>query len=204
MISFQYLINRFLKKIRLSALRECTIHPTSKVESGTTAIGTSIGRHSFTGYDCTLINCNIGAFSSIASKVTIGGARHPMEYVSTSPVFLSHKDSVKTKLSKHVYEWKEVTVIGNDVWIGEGVMIKGGVKIGDGAVVGMGSIVTKNIPPYAIYAGNPARLVRFRFNEATIIGLLKMRWWDRSDDEIRDLAPLFKNPESMLKKAGLL
>ncbi|SDY98328.1 CatB-related O-acetyltransferase [Pseudomonas sp. NFIX28] len=200
----EYFFSRVLKKARGKAVIDSSIPSTSKVESGSTVLGTTFGAYSFCGYDCTFIKCEVGRFCSIASKVVVGGARHPMEYVSTSPVFLSHKESIKTKFSRHEYHWQPRTVIGHDVWIGEGVYVKGGVTIGVGAVVGMGSVVTKDIPPYAIYAGNPARLIRYRFSEAVIAALLKSQWWEYSDEELRAVAPDFNYPETFLKARGLL
>jgi len=193
-----------LKKSRGCAIADSAIHSTSKVESGSTVVRSRFDRHSFCGYDCTVVDCDVGAFCSIAGSVTIGGARHPMEYVSTSPVFLAHRDSVKTKFSKHPYRWRVRTTIGNDVWIGEKALIKAGVTIGHGAVVGMGSIVTKNVEPYAIVAGNPARVVRMRFSKEVMEGLLKLQWWNLPDDELRRLAPLFPEPELLLRQEGLL
>lgn len=204
MFPIQYIISRLLKKSRGNAIAASVIHPTSKVESGSTVLRTTFNRHSFCGYDCTLIDCDIGAFCSIANKVTAGGSRHPIEYVSTSPVFLDHRDSVKTKFARHHYEWRPKTVIGNDVWIGESALIRGGVVIGDGAVVGMGSVVTRSVAPYAIVAGNPARMIRMRFDSAVVQALLKMRWWDYSDEELRRLGPMFTEPEKMLREEGLL
>ncbi|WP_319002180.1 CatB-related O-acetyltransferase [Pseudomonas chlororaphis] len=200
----EYFFSRVLKKARGKAVIDSSIPSTSKVESGSTVLGTTFGAYSFCGYDCTFIKCEVGRFCSIASKVVVGGARHPMEYVSTSPVFLSHKESIKTKFSRHEYHWQPRTVIGHDVWIGEGVYVKGGVTIGVGAVVGMGSVVTKDIPPYAIYAGNPARLIRYRFSEAVVAALLKSQWWEYSDEELRAVAPDFNDPETFLKARGLL
>ena len=84
--------------------------------------------------------------------------------VSTSPVFYSGRDSVKAKFSKHERK-KYNTVIGHDVWIGQNIRIKQGVNIGTGAIIGMGSIVTKDVPPYNIYAGNPAKFIRKRFDD---------------------------------------
>jgi acetyltransferase-like isoleucine patch superfamily enzyme len=136
--------------------------------------------------------------------VIVGGARHPIEYVSTSPVFLAHKESIKKKFSRHDYRWEPKTEIGHDVWIGEGVLVKGGVKIGIGAVVGMGSVVTRDVPPYAIYAGNPARLIRFRFSEVVIEGLLKSRWWELPEAELTAAAALFNDPEAFLKGRNIL
>lgn len=204
MMSPGYLLSRLLKKARGNAIADSVIHPTSKVESGSTIVRSRFDRHSFCGYDCTFIDCDVGAFCSIAGRVTVGGARHPMEYVSTSPVFLSHRDSVKAKFSRHPYFAPAKTTIGHDVWIGEGALIKGGVNIGHGAVVGMGSVVTKDVAPYAIVAGNPARLIRMRFSDDIVQALLKLRWWNLGDDELRRLAPMFDDPERMLRQEGLL
>jgi len=204
MISLGYIFSRILRKSRGSAIRDSVVHPTSKVESGSTIVRTNFDRHSFCGYDCTIIDTDISAFCSIAGRVTIGGARHPMEYVSTSPVFLSHRDSVKTKFSRHQYTWRVRTRVGNDVWIGDGAYIKGGVCIGDGAVIGMGSVITKDVPPYAIVAGNPGRVLRMRFSEEIVEGLMALRWWDLSDDRLTELAQEFQEPEAMLRRRGFL
>nr|WP_286088990.1 CatB-related O-acetyltransferase [Pseudomonas sp. MWU13-3659] len=199
-----YIYSRLVKKARGVARVDSEIPSTSKIESGCTVIASNFGNHSFCGYDCSFIRVSVGSFCSIASRVVVGGARHPIEYVSTSPVFLAHKESIKKKFSRHDYRWEPVTTIGDDVWIGEGVYIKGGVTIGTGAVIGMGSVVTKDVPPYAIYAGNPARLIRYRFPEAIIEGLLASRWWEYSDEKLTESAALFTDPEGFLKSQGLL
>ena len=204
MIPISYVFSRLLKKLRGSAITDSVIDPTSKVESGSTIVRSRFDRHSFCGYDCTFIDCEVGAFCSIASRVTAGGARHPMEYVSTSPVFLSHRDSVKTKFSCHSYDLRIKTTIGNDVWVGENVLIKSGVTIGHGAVVGMGSVVTHDVPPYAIIGGNPAQLIRMRFRPEVVAALLAMQWWDLPDEDLLRLAPQFTDPEAMLRKEGRL
>ncbi|MDS4048381.1 CatB-related O-acetyltransferase [Accumulibacter sp.] len=204
MISLGYVVSRVLRKARGNAITGSVIDPTSKIESGSTIVRTRFDRHSFCGYDCTFIDCDVGAFCSIANRVTAGGARHPMEYVSTSPVFLAHRDSVKTKFSRHPYAWRVRTTIGHDVWIGENVLIKGGVNVGHGAVVGMGSVVTRDVPPYAIVAGNPAHLIRMRFGAEMIEALLKLEWWNLPDQELRRLAPQFTDPEVMLRQEGFL
>lgn len=199
-----YLWARSVKKFRPSAIRDSRIDRTSRIESGSTVVNSTLQRHSFCGYDCTLLNCDIGAFCSIATRVSIGGVAHPMHYVSTSPAFLSHRDSIRTKFARHEFLPTIRTTIGNDVWIGEGSFVKAGVTIGDGAVVGMGSVVTKDVPPYAVVAGNPARFLRSRFNEETIKALLELAWWDKPDDELRRLAARFDSPEAMLAEEGLL
>ena len=199
-----YLWARALKKSRPSAIRDSRIDRTSKIESGSTVVNCVIQRHSFCGYDCSLIHCDIGAFCSIATRVSIGGIAHPMHYVSTSPAFLSHRDSIRTKFAHHEYLPAVRTSIGNDVWIGEGSFVKAGVSIGHGAVVGMGSVVTKDVPPYASVAGSPARILRSRFNEETIRALLKLAWLDQPDGELRRLAVRFDNAHAMLAEEGLL
>lgn len=80
--------------------------------------------------------------------------------------------------------------IENDVWIASNVKIKQGVKIGDGAVVATESFVTKNVPPYAVVGGNPAKIIKYRFSEEQISALLKIRWWDWEDDKIREKVSL--------------
>ena len=176
-----YLWAKFIKKIRGSAIIDSRIDKSSKIEAGSTIVNSTFDRHSFCGYDCMIINCTVGAFCSIANGVVIGGARHPMEYASTSPVFLSHKDSVKMKYARHDYSLKLRTVVDSDVWIGEMALIKAGVHIGVGAVIGMGSVVTRDVEPYSVVAGNPARIIRKRFDDETIKALLELKWWTLPD-----------------------
>lgn len=199
-----YYLNKLLKKMRFSAILNSTVHESSKIESGTSFIRSTMGRHSFCGYDCTVLNCDIGAFCSIANRVSIGGVRHPTEFVSTSPVFLSHKDSVKAKFATHDYLPIIRTVVGNDVWIGEGAFIKAGVKVGDGAVIGMGAVVTKDVTPYSIVAGNPARLIRMRFDNDIVEAFLKMQWWNLPDSELHRLGAGFNDPHALLRSEGFL
>lgn len=196
---FVYLWAKILKKIQGSALKNSSIHSTSKVESGCNIVNTTMDRHSFCGYDCEIVNCEIGAFTSIANGVIIGGGMHPIDWVSMSPVFYEGRDSVKTKFSVHKRESVKSTSIGNDVWIGRNALIKQGVSIGTGAVVGMGSVVTKDVPPYTIVAGNPARVIRMRFEENTINELLKSEWWKMSDSKLNKFAYTFNNPVEFLK-----
>lgn len=128
--------------------------------------------------------CEIGSFCSIANEVKIGVSEHPTDCLSTSPYFyqkLGFKD-IKENV-KYVSPVK----IGNDVWIGQSAFIKGGVCIGDGAVVGAYAVVTKDVPPYAIVAGNPAKLIRYRFSPEIIDALLELKWWNLSEENIKKL-----------------
>ena len=194
-----YYLCKLMKKARFSAVRNSQIHYSSKVESGSLVVETIMGKHSFCGYDCTLVRCEIGSFCSIANRVSVGGARHPIEYLSTSPVFLSHRDSVKAKFARHDYRHQVKTVIGHDVWIGEGAYIKGGVNVGDGAIIGMGSVVTKNVLPYSIVAGNPAKLIRMRFDEKVIKELTEIKWWNLPENELIELGHYFNDPIAFIE-----
>lgn len=199
-----YFLNKLMKKLRLSAVVGTFVDESSKIESGSSVVNSNFDRHSFCGYDCNIINADVGSFCSIAGRVSIGGVAHPVHFVSTSPVFLSHRDSVKAKFSKHDYLPEIRTRIGSDVWIGEGAFIKAGVTVGVGAVIGMGSVVTKDVPAYAIVAGNPARLIRYRFQQETIDALLALSWWEMPDEEISKIGHLFNDPNALLKSKGLL
>ena len=193
-MSIKYIWSKLIKKLRLSSIINSNIHKTSTIESGSNVVNVIMDKYSYCGYDCEIVNAKIGAYCSIANNVTIGGAMHPMEWASTSPVFYYGRDSVKKKFASfHRAEHKK-TIIGNDVWIGGGCFIKQGVSLSDGAVVGMGSIVTKDVPPYAIVAGNPAKLIRYRFDDETINKLLKSEWWTLEDEDLTVFARNIREP----------
>lgn len=197
--SLGYLWNRFLKKLRGKAILGSFVPSTSKIESGSQVVNSTFGKYSFCGYDCKILNCQIGSFASIADKVVIGGTRHPYEWVSTSPVFYKGRDSVKHKFSTFTREDDPLTTIGSDVWIGEGVYIKAGITIGHGAVIGMGSIVTRDVLPYTIVVGVPAKMVRKRFENEICERLLMSEWWNSSDEKLANLAPFIQDPVLFLR-----
>ena len=199
-MNLNYLWAKFMKKIHGRAIIDSHIHRSSKIEASSTIVNSTFDRHSFCGYDCMIINCDVGPFCSIANHVSIGASRHPMEFASTSPVFLSHKDSVKMKFAHHEYSFKLRTVIESDVWIGEMALIKAGVRIGVGAVIGMGSVVTSDIEPYSIVAGNPARIIRKRFDDHTIKALLALKWWTLPDSKLKELAVYFNDVPKLLEQ----
>ena len=133
----------------------------------------------------------IGKFCQIAAGVEfiMNGANHQMNAVSTFPFYtLEGWDMDPPVLSD--LPLKGDTVIGNDVWIGQNAVILPGVRIGDGSIIGANSVVGNDVEPYTIVAGNPAKILRKRFDEELIDLLLKFRWWDKSVEEINDLIPI--------------
>lgn len=133
----------------------------------------------------------IGKFCQIASGVEfmMNGANHQMNAVTTFPFYTLQGWQMKPPAMSDL-PLKGDTVIGNDVWIGQNAVILPGAHIGDGAIIGANSVVGGSIEPYTIVAGNPARLLRKRFDDALIELLLQFKWWDRSIEEINALIPI--------------
>lgn len=134
----------------------------------------------------------IGKFCSIGPNFLCGYGIHPLNGISTSPAFYStKKQNGFTFSSEDKIEERKWVTIGNDVFIGMNVSILDGVKIGDGAVIGAGSVVTKDVEPYSICAGVPARHIRYRFTDNQIKQLLKIKWWDWSNQKLSNVEKLF-------------
>jgi len=184
MNKIKYVLAKLMKKAQLPAIKNSNIASNSKICSGSNVLNISLDRYSYIGNNCTIIESEIGKFTSIADNCIIGGASHPMDWVSTSPVFHEGKNILKKNFSEHTFNPYKKTIIGNDVWLGNSVLVKAGVTIQDGAVIGMGSIVTKDIGPYEVWAGNPAKLIKKRFDDKTIKILRESLWWEKTDIEI--------------------
>lgn len=127
----------------------------------------------------------LGKYCQIGRDVAFHPTNHPITHLTTyinRQLFEGELKSFKTEY---------IIKVGNDVWVGHGVIILAGVEIGDGAILAAGAIVTKNVEPYTIVAGNPAKPLRKRFSEKIIAELLELKWWDLSEDQILKLKPLF-------------
>lgn len=162
--------------------------------------GTLIGDRNF------LDRIKTGRFCSIGSEIKIVSSAHPTEvFVSTHPAFYSHRYNSLSYVCKEKFSGILMcddnfsVVAGNDVWIGDRVLIKGGVRIGDGAVIGMGAVVTKDVPPYAVVGGVPARIIKMRFSENRISELLSQNIWEKPIEWIEENAEKFESIESFLK-----
>ena len=200
-MNLSYIYGKFFKKIiRGKCVINSDIHKTAKINSGATIVDSTIGRYTYTCYDDEIVNCEIGQFCSISDEVIIGGAEHPIDWVSTSPVFQNVKHSgPKKRFAKIDFNGISRTIIGNDVWIGKRAIIKAGVIIGDGAVIGAGAVVTKDVPPYAVVVGMPAKIIKYRFDEVTITKLLDSKWWEIPDVDLQKYSHLISKPTEFLE-----
>ena len=168
-----------------------------------------IGRYSYIGENCVL-NAEIGNFCSIASNVKIIEGFHPIHRFSTSPVFYSVDGQCiksfvtekKVEDIKYIKKDEKIAcIIGNDVWIGENVLIKGGIKIGDGACIAMGSVVVKDIEPFSIVGGVPAREIKKRFSRDIIEKLLKIQWWNKDDTWLKSMENYYDFIDTFIEEA---
>ncbi len=169
-----------------------------------------INSYSYIGDYCELPQVEIGKFCSIAAHVTLAAGNHPTDYVSTSPYTYSNIKNSFTSKKLYTSEFfytdegnRYLCKIGNDVWIGTGAMLVCGnkaINIGDGAVIAAGSVVTKDVPPYSIVAGCPAKIIRYRFTDEMISRFEKEKWWDKDEKWIRESIGLFSDPQELLKR----
>lgn len=190
----------FKKLLRGKAISNSNIDSTTKVNSGSSITDCKIGRYNNIGYDNDLNNVEIGSFCSFSDHVFIGGDEHPLEWVSTSPVFENVKHSGPSrKFANFNVPDGKCTFIGNDVWIGHNVSVKAGVTIGTGAAIGTGAVVTKDVPPYAIVVGVPAKIIRYRFEEQIICQLLESKWWELPEDKLQEIGKYIKEPFTFIE-----
>lgn len=174
--------------------QEMIVEAPAEIRAGTFDVDV-IGAFSYMGGENTFIRhvAMIGRFTSIAASVVIGPPDHPLDFLSPHPMFFGKlkwqalaefRERNSTSIARAIQVYGQTVdkrgtrvAIGNDVWIGEGAFIRRGVTIGDGAVIGARSVVTRDVPPYAVVAGTPARIIRYRFEPDVIATLLELQWW---------------------------
>jgi len=168
---------------------------------GARLVRSRISKYSYVQSMSRINHADIGPFCSIAGEVIIGLGAHPTNMVSSSPVFYDPSQPLPHFfVNKRLFsEPHPKTIVGADVWIGQRAMLKAGVSIGVGAVIGAGSVVTKDVPPYTIAAGNPCRPIRLRFSEEMCMQLLDSRWWELDEERLAELSVVFSDPGKFLE-----
>lgn len=161
----------------------------------------SLDDYSYIAKNGSLSNVSIGKFCSIGPNFCCGLGLHPTNGISTAPMFYSTARQNGVTLCKECkFEELKQTYIGNDVFIGANATVLDGVRIADGAVIGAGAVVVKDVPPYAIAVGVPAKVVKYRFDETTVQNLLERKWWNDSETEFQKVERNFWNVEAFLNE----
>lgn len=168
-------------------------------DSAMIAGNSEVGDYSGVAWGAMVWSARIGKFCSIGSRSIIGGGEHTIRWPSTSLLFYSKERSMGSYgfsfAERDLFDGEDPAILGHDVWVGAHAIVANKVKIGNGAVVAAGSVVVSDVPAYAVVGGNPARLIRFRFEDEVIAELQALAWWDLDEAAITRLAPFFGSPD---------
>ena len=170
------------------------------IRDNNVVLSSKIGRRTRIKCNCKIYNANIGKFCAFAENVQLGAGVHPVYFASTNFIFYSKNKSIKTfSDGEYFLEEHNRIEVGHDVWFGANSSVVGNVKIGSGAIVAYGAVVTKDVPPYTIVGGVPARVIKKRFSDEVINRLLEIQWWDLSDDFFVKHFKLMHDPEKLIE-----
>lgn len=185
----------------MSLVFGCKFGLFNKINSYISLSNVEMGDFTYVSDYTQMSNTLIGKFCSIGPMVLSGVGTHPTRlHVSTHPSFYSVLgQTTKTFVTENKFKETEPITIGNDVWVGARSIILDGVTIGDGAIIAAGSVVIRDVEPYSIVGGVPARLIRFRFDKPQINFLIQLKWWDKSLDWIQDNAFKFCNIDNLMQ-----
>ena len=176
------------------------IGPYVEVDPATTKVGkncalnfytrisnSDVGDYTYFSANCHVMYASIGSFCSIGPGTMIGLGSHPIDFVATSPIFYSTSKVVNNInwVDRDYYEEFAQVKMGDNVWLGANVYVMNGIEIGEGAICAAGSVVTRDVPPYAIVGGVPAKVIKYRFDEQTIEQLLQLGLFKKSEEWLK-------------------
>jgi len=206
---FKYSRYKEIKIDKNVSLKGSYLEGKNKIGDNTIFIRSHLGRGTYLGKGCTFSDTVVGRYCSIGNRLKIVSSTHPSStFVSSHPAFFSKLKQAgftytnEQKFDEYKYLDKQemkVVEIGNDVWIGDDVMILGGVKIYDGAIIGSKALVTKDVAPFSIVGGVPAKPIGKRFTDDEIKFLLDFKWWEKDENWISSNAYLFSDIEKFIK-----
>jgi len=188
--------NKFIGIFSISKnvrLKNCIIGHYANFADNSSVVHSVIGDYSSIGRYSKITHTEIGKYCAISWDSSINAVSHPYTHltISSFPYVPKTGNFVTKKIQSH-----ETVIIKNDVWVGTGCVIMPGITIGNGAIIGAGSVVTKDVPDYAIVAGVPAKIIKFRFKDKIIKRLLKLSWWDLDENIIKENIHLWQGEVS--------
>ena len=194
---------KHLKIEYMAEIKDCKFSCYNTVYKFARLRNAELGDFSYVARNSQIYNTRVGKFTCIGPNVSAGMGAHPSaDFVSTHPLFYSTLGQAGglVIVKENLFDEFPFTEIGNDVWIGNNAIIKYGIKIGDGAIIGSGAVVTKDVEPYSIVGGVPAKIIKYRFPQEQIEFLINFKWWDKDLEWIKKNKELFTNIEKLMKE----